>query len=216
MLKLVRYFNFWRSITVYFTRKQIDVNSGVIEISKIMFLLVVSVQVLSCVLIYIGCDTRSPSGVCTTTDSWMQNERLGNATGITDKVSKMRICRTHRFTSHNLPPPLLTPISSTGRSVADCCVRLRRCPSALHRRLWRYPHLQQHKRKDLHNHSHARRVLLVRNDHCGDELRHCQPRYSLHGVSAEDGSFVHLHEPPWSSRGGEMGWDFFIVYVFVC
>ena len=91
-----------------------------------MFLLVVSVQVLSCVLIYIGCDTRSPSGVCTTTDSWMQNERLGNATGITDKVSKMRICRTHRFTSHNLPPPLLTPISSTGRSVPDCCVRLQR------------------------------------------------------------------------------------------
>jgi len=87
MLKLVRYFSFWKEIEVYFTRNQMDVSSAVLEISKVIILIVILLVVFGCVLITIGCpnhenaycnfgctESELSAGAtnCTDTESWME------------------------------------------------------------------------------------------------------------------------------------------------
>mmetsp|Transcript_18981 Transcript_18981/g.39543 ORF Transcript_18981/g.39543 Transcript_18981/m.39543 type:complete len:2349 (+) Transcript_18981:25-7071(+) len=55
MLKLVRYFSFWRYIEVYCSRNQLEVSAAFIEISKVIILIVILLVVFGCVLITIGC-----------------------------------------------------------------------------------------------------------------------------------------------------------------
>ncbi|GMH74967.1 hypothetical protein TL16_g06612 [Triparma laevis f. inornata] len=93
MLKLVRYFDYWRFLEVHLARHQISSNSAVLEIVKVMIIIAILLVVCGCVLIALGCpnhenafcnfgctEAQILSGMtnCTDTDSWMEASSLPN------------------------------------------------------------------------------------------------------------------------------------------
>jgi len=81
LARLSRYFDYWEFIDLYLAKKRVTLNTGVIEVTKIMILLTIVLSLLACLLIRIGCDEYSPAThACITADSWMNNPNVHNPT----------------------------------------------------------------------------------------------------------------------------------------
>ena len=91
MLKLIRYWDYWRFLDVHLARHQIQAHSALLEVSKVMIIIAILLVVFGCVLVALGCPNHE-DGICnfgctrqevlagamncTDTESWMENSGL--------------------------------------------------------------------------------------------------------------------------------------------
>ena len=91
MLKLVRYWDYWRFLDVHMARHQINNSSALLEVVKVMIIVAILLVVFGCVVVALGCpnhenaycnfgctekEVLAGATNCSDTDSWMENSGL--------------------------------------------------------------------------------------------------------------------------------------------